>query len=97
MFQSGPVVDTLILAVGISNLACALAVAFVVCDLSERLGNSFISVGNMFDQFDWYNFTEDMQRTLPLILIHVHEPVALGCFGSIACNRETFKCVSITK
>lgn len=96
VFQSSPVINTFILCLSIVNLECAFGGAFVVCELSERLSNSFAGVGQMVNQFDWYDFTDDMQRMLLIVFMHVQEPVVLGCFGSITCSRETFKRVSST-
>lgn len=33
----------------------------------------------------------NVQKILPTILIHAQQPINIHCFGSIPCNRETFK------
>lgn len=87
-------IDPMILTISIVNSCWAFSGAFTVCDLSERMSNSFVSVGGLVDQFNWYNFTDDTQRMLLIIFIDVHEPVVFNCFGSVTCSRESFKKVS---
>lgn len=96
IFQSSPVIDPWILALAVSSNFSAFVIALVVCDLGERTNNAHVSVGDMIDQFDWYSFTDDMQRMLPIIFIQAHEPVGFKCYGSITCSRETFKNVGIS-
>lgn len=94
--QSSSVIDPLILLVSIINSCWAFSAAFFVCELSERMSDSFVRVGDMVDQFDWYRFTDDMQRMLLIIFMQVHDPIDIKCFGNITCSRETYKNVRIS-
>lgn len=55
---------------------------------------AFGEVGDGIDDFDWYAFPLEMQKIVPLLMIYAQEPVAIECFGSIACVRDVFKRVS---
>lgn len=47
----------------------------------------------MINQFDWYLMPADIQRMLPIIVNFAQQPVYIVCFGSAACDRDTFKYV----
>lgn len=69
----------------------------VACEMGQRINIAFDECSAMIDQFEWYSFPTDIQRLLPLIMDFTQQPVKLKCFGSMAVDRETFKCVSIMK
>lgn len=71
--------------------------AFIPCELGERTSGTFVEICDEIDNFDWYAFPMKIQKILPLILINAQEPVAIECFGSIACARDVFKRVSKTQ
>lgn len=64
---------------------------FASCELVGRISQEFNDICDMVDQFDWYRFPCEMQKILPIIMMSTQQPVEFECFGSIACNRETFK------
>lgn len=64
---------------------------FITCELCQRKTNSYEEFNDIIDQFKWYLFPTKIQQILPTILLEVQQPVHIECFGSIACNRETFK------
>ena len=68
---------------------------FVTCELCQRMTNGCEEFIDVIQQFDWYLFAFKIQRILPTILINVQQPVYFECFGSIACDRKTFKQVEI--
>lgn len=70
---------------------------FLACELGQRINIAFDECGEMIDQFDWYLLPAKIQRILPLIINFAQQPVNIKCFGSSACDRETFKYVSIIK
>lgn len=72
----------------------AFGVLFLVCDLGQRVQQTFIECGDIIYQLDWYKFPAEIQQMLPIIMNFSFEPIALECFGSLACVRETFKFVS---
>lgn len=75
----------------------AYGTVFAICELSERLGNLFNEIKNTMGQLEWYLFPSQIHKMLPTILLMIQEPFEVGCFGSIACNRDTFKKVNLTK
>ena len=73
----------------------AYAVLFICCELGQRVNLAFDDCSEMVDQFEWYLFPTKIQRMLPIILNFSQQPFEIKCFGSTACDRETFKYVSV--
>ena len=65
--------------------------AFIPCELSERISIAYDHVYYAIEELDWYAFPIELQKMLPIIMINVQEPVALQCYGSILCGRDVFK------
>lgn len=76
------------------EVAYAFGLLCFACELGERFRNLFEEIAVTIDQFNWYLFPFEMQRTLPIIILNVQQPVAIACFGSILCDRNSFKFVS---
>lgn len=72
-----------------------MILAFVPCELGERVSAAYIEVCDVICKLDWYAFPCEMQKLLPFIMVNAQQPVTLKCFGSISCAREVFKRVSI--
>ena len=73
----------------------AFGVLLITCELGQQINLAFIDCSDMIDQFDWYLFPIEIQRMLPLILNFAQQPIEVKCFGSAACDRETFKYVRV--
>lgn len=71
----------------------AFGVMFMTCELGQRINIAFVECGEMVEQFDWYLFPAEIQRMQPMILNITQQPFELKCFGSTACDRDTFKSV----
>lgn len=67
---------------------------FFTCELAGRLSDEFDKIRLEIEQIDWYLLPLKMQQILPFIMINAQKPVYFECFGSIPCDRETFKRVS---
>lgn len=67
----------------------------VVCELCEWATIVFEECSDMVDQLDWYLLPIEGQRMLQIIICYAQRPVKLKCFGNTACDRETFKYVSV--
>lgn len=72
-------------------------VMLISCDLGQRINLAFDECGEIIDQFDWYRLPIEIQRILPIIINFAQQPVDIKCFGSAACDRDTFKFVIMTK
>ena len=72
----------------------AFGVLLIASELCQRVNVAFDQCSEMVDQFKWYLFPAEIQRMLPLIVNFMHQPIEIRCFGSTACNRETFQYVS---
>lgn len=64
---------------------------FITCEVFGRISSKFDDINDIMNQYEWYFFPLNVQKILPIILIYAQQPVNIYCFGSIACNRETFK------
>lgn len=73
----------------------AFGLLFMACELCQRAIVVFDECSEMVDQLEWYLLPTKIQRMLPLILHFNQQPIEIKCFGSAACNRETFKYVSV--
>lgn len=72
----------------------AFGLVFVVCELCQRASYFFIEINSSIDILDWYLFPINVQKIMPTLLIMAQQPVEIECFGSIVCDRDTFKRVS---
>lgn len=68
---------------------------FIACELCQRVNLAFSECNDITDQFEWYLFPAEAQRLLPMIIYFAQQPVDVKCYGSTACDRETFKSVSM--
>lgn len=75
------------------NACIVLILLLGICGFSQRISNAFEEINDVIVQFDWYLFPIEINRMLPTILLVTQHSVALKCFGSMACNRETYKMV----
>ena len=89
--QSRDANNLMILIVPAFELFSAFVLVFICCELAGLLSNHFDYIDDTMGQFKWYLFPWKIQQILPIILINAQQPVYLKCFGSIPCDRETFK------
>lgn len=78
------------------EIVYAFGVFGVTCELSQRINLAFDECSDTINQFKWYLLPADIQIVLPLIMQFAQQPVNMKCFGSVACDRDTFKYVSTT-
>lgn len=74
-----------------SDACNTFAIVFIACEFGQRIANAFSEINDLIEQFQWYRFPLQMQRTLPMVLNIGQEPVSLKCFGSLTCCRESLK------
>lgn len=72
----------------------AFGAVFVICELCQRITNSFDEISEKIEAFEWNSFPQEIQKLLPILLIGAQQPVVFECFGGISALRETFKKVS---
>lgn len=77
--------------VPIFELLVSFGMVFFSCELAGRLSNKFDEICAEFEQIDWYLLPLKMQRIFPFVLQNAQESVDFECFGSIPCDRSTFK------
>lgn len=72
----------------------AIALVYIVCEFGQRFSDAFSNFNDALGQFHWYLLPIDVQRMLAIIIINAQQSVVVTCFGSISCERETFKKVT---
>lgn len=70
---------------------CAIALVGVVCEVGQQFSNSFTELEVLIGQIHWYTYPYKVQRMLPMIIVNAQQPIAIKCFGSVYCERATFK------
>lgn len=69
----------------------------IICELGQRMNVAFDECKDIFAQIEWYSFSVEIQQMLPMILNFMQQPIEIKCFGSMTCDRETFKYVKLIK
>lgn len=69
-------------------------VIFMICEPSQQLSNAFEQIPADIENWEWYLYSHEIQRMLPIILLVSQQPMELECFGGIKASRETLKKVS---
>lgn len=87
--------NLVVLLMTMLEIIYAFGILFTSCELGQRIGFSYDECREIVDQFDWYLFPVEIQRIWPMLLNFTHQSFQLKCFGSIECNRDTFKSVSL--
>lgn len=85
------------MVLSIVQVVWSLSLAFVPCEIGERLTAAFIAIFEDLCALDWYMYPIEMQKVLPLIMLNAHELITIECFGEISCTRDVFKSVSKCK
>lgn len=68
------------LAVVILDVVAAILAIFVGCELGQRISNAFDEIVHEFDEFNWYQFPNEINRLLPMILADTQIPGNLKYF-----------------
>lgn len=90
--HTGNVADLMVTMV---EVIYSFGLMFVACEMGQRENLRFEECNDMLDQLDWHLFPAKIQRMLPTIMSFTQQPVKIQCFGSAACDRETFKYVRL--
>lgn len=69
----------------------AFGIVLGVCEFGQLLSNAFEGIDDEIQAFEWYFFSHDTQKFMPVIVLLAQQPVELECFGSIAIIRQSFK------
>lgn len=80
--------------VAVFYAAYASFVIFMICEPSQQLSNAFEQITADIENLEWYLYSHEIQRMLPIVLLVSQRPIELECFGSIRASRKTFKKVS---
>lgn len=55
------------------------------------MSGTYSEIGYEINQLDWYFFPFKVWKILPMIMMNAQKQVKFECFGTISCDRETFK------
>lgn len=66
------------------------------CEIGQRFTTEFDDIADEIDSLKWYIFPIKVQKMLPMVILNVQQELAIECFGSILCVRESFTNVSNT-
>lgn len=69
---------------------------FVICELIQQIIDQYDELNDIFVQLKWYFYSTKIKRLLPIIIMSVQAPVSVESFGSIGCDRESFKKVNLS-
>lgn len=72
----------------------AFGLVFTICALGQQLSQNFEEIADLFEQYDWYLFTEEINRILLTIITILQRSIAIECFGSLEAGHEAYKKVS---
>lgn len=78
----------------IFQLFGTIVTIFGYCEFGERVGMAFDQINIAIEQLKWYLLPHKTRKMLLNILIVAQEPIEFNIFGSVSCNRKTFKEVS---
>lgn len=66
----------------------------IFCESGERLTNQFMKINDGIFDSEWYTFSDDLQRKLPIIISGTRLPTYICGYGNILCTRDTCKSVN---
>lgn len=95
--QTHPGDDSTMLFLTIVDIFYSFGVVCLVCEIGQQISNAYDDIDDIINQLDWYLFPYQIQRMLPMVFINSQESVTLQCFGSISCDRDNSKKVSLDK
>lgn len=81
----------MVLSVTIFYASYAFGLIFTTCEFGQRLSDACDGIHDQIGKFNWYWFPNNLKAVLPYIIMVSQQPVDIGCFGSITCNRDSFK------
>lgn len=76
------------------QISCSLAFIFLVCNLGHRIGKAFDQIDSTISKLQWFKFSIEINRMLPILIIGAQQPVELHVFGSASCTYENFQTAS---
>lgn len=97
VLKTQPEVSSAVLLVTVVRTCYAFGLVFTICSLGQKLTKKFDEITDLFGQFDWYLFSDEINQMLLTITAILQRSIALDCFGSLKLGHEAFKKVSSIK
>lgn len=66
---------------------------FFLCEIGEKLTESFEKFNNDFRLCNWYAFSNEVQRMFLIVLLDSQYPVIIRGYGNTLCTRYALKTV----
>lgn len=73
------------------ELSWSFGLIFVCSELCQIISSAFNRIDNKLTGLSWYLLPIELWKILPIVVVNTQEPISIGCFGSISCERITFK------
>lgn len=73
------------------ELSWSFGLIFVSSEICQRISSAFDRIDYKLTGLNYYLLPIDVWKILPVIIVNAQEPISIGCFGSISCERITFK------
>lgn len=67
----------------------SFAQIYLFCELGERLSKRFDEIDYELFDYEWYQWPNEIQKVLPIIMNETQTRIVLKAFGNIECSRET--------
>lgn len=84
----------MVLVVLIFQACYSFGLVFMICELCQRMSNSFDQFAEVIIQYHWYKFPYRIQKMLLVLIVFAQQETVFECFGGLSCSREAFKQVS---
>lgn len=68
----------------------------IVCFLGQNVADAFEEIEDEINQLDWYRLRINMRQTMSIFINGAQQTASVEVFGSLSCDREAFKKVSLT-
>lgn len=88
--------DFFVIVVMMLESISAFGLVAFCCETGQRCSNKFDDVCDAIYKLNWHLYPIEVQQLLPITMLVAQQEVAVECFGSVLCLRESFKGVSIT-
>lgn len=87
--------DSMAIAILFGQMFLSFAVILIVCFLGQSISDAFEKIEQKIYHLNWYRLPIDMWPSLLILIVGSQQSTRLQVFGSISCNREAFKDVSL--
>lgn len=74
-------------------MALSLSWMFPYCYFGSKMTTTFAGIGESVSAAEWYNYPDDVQKCLTLIIMRSQKPMVFNGWNMFGCNLETYAAV----